>query len=309
MARKVFGSINMVPVRFLVEKAVDDADTGTHTVCVGDKEKPHSPERVKQTVACPSCGKTATSHYGFPDRGAENAQGELVVIDAEALAKAKGKPISGKVDDPVAIHFHAREKVFAATMYVGSVNNLSPGPGGEESYAYLHDYLVRHPDMVAAFTWAPRTKNTHWVIEATGDGRLVAYSLAYPESVRPTAAVPPIQMEDAKVALFEQVAELETVDFDPAMYANTAKAGVEALIESKVGVPMPTAATAPVGDMMAALQASVQAAKPAKKPATKKTAKKAPVRKAPVKKAVAKKTPAKATKRPAKKAASARLAS
>ena len=299
-ARKVFGSLAGWSIPLRLEKAVDDDNPGTYVVCVGTEEKPHPPTRVKQHIDCPheGCGKTASSYYGFPERGAENGQGELVVLDSKAIAEAKGAPITGKIDCPFMLRFHQREKVFASTMYFGSVNNLSPAPGGEEPYAYLYNFLATNPDMVAAFTWAPKSRNAHWVIEAAGDGRLVAYALAFPESVRPVAQVAQLVLDPKRVAMFEKAAELETVDFNPADYSNQAKAGVQSLIDQANGVPMPSASGVTTGgDMWAALQASVDAAKPNTR--KKAPAKKAAVRKAPAKKVTVKKA---ATRRPARKA-------
>lgn len=259
-----------IPVR--LEVAVDDESSDTHTVCTGDGA--HEPTRVKNHVDCPTCGKTATSVWGYPERGVE-IDGKIVVVTAEELRAAGGEPIKS-----LNLGFHSREKVYAATVAGDSVQYVTPDKGGERGYQALVDFLSTHPDLVAAAIWAPSSRNALWVIEA-GNGHLVASKRAWPENVRVAPAIPPAEVGDAEAAMFAQLIEATVTDFDLGVYRDAAKEGLAALLatryDSAVVVATPGAPAAPAGDMLAALQASLAAAKPSRS-ATKRVAKKAPAK-------------------------------
>jgi non-homologous end joining protein Ku len=289
--RKVMASIGLVPLPLRIEKAIDDDDPDLHTVCIGDDENPHDPIRVKQSVNCPTCERSASSHYGFKHRARETMEG-LILVSTDELQEAKGRPITGNVakgEPVVTIEFSTREKVYAATVVNGSVNNLTPDKGGEKPYAALYRYLTARPGVVAVFEWAPRTNNTTWVVEPTADGRLVATAMAKPERVRAVPAVARVEVTENEEAMFFQLADSMVEDFDPVKHADAARVRVEELIASRSAVP---AAAAPQlsasGDMLGALQESLAAAKPR---AVKATAKKAPAKKRTTKKTAAKELP------------------
>ena len=108
-----------------------------------------------------------------------------------------------------------------------------------------------------------------------------------------------------ELAMAESLIESMSGDFDPEQYHDEYREALQQVIEAKVEgrevveQPVEEEETGSVVDLMAALRASVDAAKKTRgEPAA--PAKKAPAKKAPAKKAPAKKAAAKA---PAKKAA------
>lgn len=275
-----------IPVR--LEVATDD-ESGFRTVCTNGGK--HDPVRVKQHVDCPSCGKTAPSTWGYPERARE-ADGQLALVTQDEIKAAAGEP-----KNDMDLTLHPREKVYAATLSADSVQNIYPQGGYEKQYRALATMLREHPELVACTVWAPKTKNALWTIE-TVDGRLVAQKRCWPEDVRPTEAIPMAgEMSDAERAMFEIVIAGATEDFDLEKYRDNARAGVNALLAEKgVTFNTPTSEGAGAPDMLAALRASVEALKaspkatrkpPAKKTAAKKTAAKKTAKKAPAKKGVA----------------------
>lgn len=270
----------VIPVR--LEVAVDpDDDPNKRTVCTGGGT--HEPVRTKQHMDCPSCGKTASSHWGFLERGYER-DGKMVLLSAEEIKAASGDPIKR-----MALSFHPREKVYAATVAGDSVQNVVPDRGGEKGYVALRDALRAHSDLVAVTVWAPSTKNGLWVVEVVDD-RIVASKRAWPEDVRPAPAILPVEVTEAEANLLDTFIIGSTTDFDVLEYRNAAREGMEKLIASRIGdaasLPASTDSltVSASGDMLAALQASVAQVTKAKK---------APAKKAPAKKTAAKKAPAK----------------
>lgn len=282
-----------IPVR--LEVAVDDDSSGTHTVCTGHGT--HEPTRVKNHVDCPfpECGESHSSVWGYTERGVER-DGKVVLVTAEEIKAAAGAPIK-----QMALSFHPREKVYAATVASDSVQNITPDKGGEKGYNALRDSLARQPELVAVTVWAPSTKNALWVLEVV-DQRIVASKRAWPEDVRPAPAIAPADVAEYEQQMLDNTIEALRCDFDVSEYRNAAKDGMAQLIASRLGeaVALPAATgqtAAPQGDMLAALQATL-----ANMP------KQAPAKKAVAKKSVAEKTATVkkvAAKRPAKKTAAA----
>lgn len=284
-AKKVTVSVGLVSIAARLEKATDDESSGAHAVCTGTEERPHDPARVKMSVGCTVCDRTHSSVFGFTERAVER-DGKLVVLTAEELQGAAGKPIK-----QMTLKFHPREKVFGSTVAAEGVHNMTPDKGGEKAYAALRDTLASHPDLVACTVWAPSTKNALWVLEVV-DRRIVVSKRCWPEDVRVAPAIPEAQVTALEANMFNQLVEDMVSDFDLLEYADQARHGVNELIASRAGDALPVQRTAaPVsagGDMLAALQASVDAI--AKKPAPKATKKTAAKKKAaaPKKRAVKK---------------------
>lgn len=273
-SKKLNAIIGFVSIPMRLDKATQSGDDKTHTVCLGGRDgaPAHDPVRVRQYVECPTCTHSASSHYGFPDRAVERGD-ELVVLSKEDLEAAAGAPIKD-----MHLEFHPREKVYAATLPSGSVNNLRPDQGGEKQYALLLETLRKRTDVVAVAVWAHVSKNQLWVVEVVED-RLVASSRCWPEDVRvaPEIAAPSEEIPDVERAMFEQIVDLKVGDFDLGQYVDTARHGIRELVGNTKGIPMQADGTTPAlaGSLLAALEATLAEAKPVPKQRTaKKTAKK-----------------------------------
>lgn len=280
-AKKSTIQIGMITIPIRLEVAVGKESSDRKTICTGDGT--HEPTRVKNHVDCPTCGTSHSSSFGFPERGIER-DGKLVVLTADELKEAAGEPIKN-----MALSFHPREKVYAATVAGDSVQNTYPDKGGEKAYTALRDTLLAHPEIVAVTVWAAGTANSLWVLEVVGQ-HIVASKRAWPEDVRPAPAIAPAEVTDMEAEMFNTFVQQSVTDFDILQYRDAARDGMDALVASRMGdailAPATVSATAaPAGDMLAALQASL--ASLPDKPAAKKAAKKAPAKKAAPKEKVA----------------------
>jgi DNA end-binding protein Ku len=179
----------------------------------------------------------------------------------------------------------------------------------------LRDALTKS-GQCALVKVAIRTKETLALLRER-DGALVLQTMLWPDEVRDSEFARPDDSVDVKkqeVDMAESYIATLEAEFDPARYHSDYREALEALVEAKIeGLPMPEPEeeeeeTAEVVDLVAALRASVDAAKrrrqeggsstssdsgAAKKSTAKKSAKKAPAKKAAAK--TAKKTAGKKT--------------
>jgi DNA end-binding protein Ku len=207
---------------------------------------------------------------------------------------------------------------FAKAYYLGAES----GPGGKP-YVLLRDALTKSKQC-ALVKVAIRTREVLALLREK-DGALVLQTMLWPDEVRDSSFATPddaVDIRKQEVEMAESYISTLKSEFDPQRYHSDYREALEQLVEAKAeGVAIPEVEedegeTADVVDLVAALRASVDAAKKrraggkdsetkaAKKATAKKTAKKA-AKKTPAKKSTAKKTTKKAA---SKKTASKRAA-
>jgi len=244
-------------------------------------------------------------------KGYEVAKGRYVVVDPDELepfmpAATKTIELEEFVDldqiDPV---------YFDTAYYVAPDANAKP-------YALLAQ-AMEASGKVGIGRYVMRNKQYTAAIRAE-EGRMVMSSLAYadevidPLDIEELAALDEVEVSDKEVLMAESLVESLSADFEPEKYHDEYREQVMTLIEMKadgeeITSPMVETEAPKVIDIMAALEASVAAARasrehhPAAKAAAKKGAvKKGAAKKAATKKATSKKKPA-ARKSPARKRA------
>ncbi|NGN63261.1 Ku protein [Streptomyces sp. A7024] len=234
--------------------------------------------------------------YSDITKAYEAADGNLVMLTAEELADL---PLpSKKIIDVVGfVETETFDPIqFARPYYIKAADASAAKP-----YVLLREALERS-GRVAVVKVALRSREAPALLRVHDDV-LVLHTMLWPDEVRAAKGIAP----DNKVTVRKQ--ELEMVDsfmdalggYDPADFTDEYREAVEALVASKEGEGPPVEQEEPaekpgkVIDLMAALEASVEAAK-SSRGEDKKAAKKAPAKKAAAKKAApAKKTPAKKT--------------
>lgn len=278
--------IGMLTIGVRLELAADSDGDGFKVVCTGKDGVNHDPVRTKTNWDCPACSNRHSSHWGYPDRAVES-EGQMVLVTADEIKAASGAPIKN-----MTLSFHEREQVHAHTLAANSVQNVYPDKGFEKPYRGLVEELTQRPNIVACTIWAPSTKNALWMLEVV-DGRLVASKRCWPEDVRAVQGIAPSEeLSDAERTMLGMFIENSATDFSLELYKDARREGVAQLLAER-GVSYDAAGTETTasGDMLAALQASVDALNPPKRArkAPAKKAVKAPVKKTAAKKAVAKK--------------------
>ena len=276
--------------------------------------------RIRYRRVCEIDGEEVP--YSDIGKGYEMPDGRMVILTSDDFAQLP-LPTAKAIE---VLEFVPIEQVdplyFAKAYYLGAES----GPGGKP-YVLLRDALTKSKQC-ALVKVAIRTREVLALLREK-DGALVLQTMLWPDEVRDSSFATPddsVDIRKQEVEMAESYISTLKSEFDPERYHSDYREALEQLVEAKAeGVPIPEVEeeegeTADVVDLVAALRASVDAAKKrraggkdsetkaAKKATAKKTAKKA-AKKAPAKKAAAKKTTKKtaskktASKRAAKKSA------
>lgn len=296
-------SFGLVSIPVKLYTATEERDVSFHQVHRSDGG------RIRYKRVCQLDGEEV--QYADIAKGYELPSGETVVITDDDLADL---PLtSSRVVD--VLSFVPLEQV--DPIYFAKSYYLEPDKTATKPYVLLRDALEK-ADSVALVKVAIRTRETLATLRVR-DGVLVLETMVWPDEVRtPDFAFldDDVTVRPQELAMAESLIESMTADFDPEQYHDEYREALEQVIEAKVEgrevveQPVQEEDTGSVVDLMAALRASVAAAKkgrgesgddapaeaaPAKTPATKAPATKAPAKEAPAKKAAAKKTAAKKT--------------
>jgi DNA end-binding protein Ku len=261
--------------------------------------------RIRYKRVCQIDGEEVA--YADIAKGYELPSGETVVITDDDLADL---PLStSRVVD--VLSFVPLEQV--DPIYFAKSYYLEPDKTATKPYVLLRDALEQ-ADSVALVKVAIRTRETLATLRVR-DGVLVLETMVWPDEVRePDFAFldDDVQVRPQELAMAQSLIESMSADFDPTAYHDEYREALQEVIEAKVEgreiveQPVQEEDTGSVVDLMAALRASVAAAKKGRgedagdaTPAKKTAGKKAPAKKA------AAQAPAKtaAKKAPAKKAA------
>jgi DNA end-binding protein Ku len=292
-------SFGLVSIPVKLYTATEEKDVSFHQVHREDGG------RIRYKRVCQIDGEEVA--YADIAKGYELPSGETVVITDEDLADL---PLtSSRVVD--VLSFVPLEQV--DPIYFAKSYYLEPDKTATKPYVLLREALEK-AESVALVKVAIRTRESLATLRVR-DGVLVLETMVWPDEVRtPDFGFldEDITVRPQELAMAQSLIESMSADFDPDQYHDEYRGALEQVIEAKVEgreiveQPVQEEETGSVVDLMAALRASVAAAKKGRgedadsgsddKPA----AKKAPAKKAPAKKAAAKKAPAK--KAPAKKA-------
>ncbi len=210
-------------------------------------------------------------------KGYEISKGRYVVVDPDELEPFM--PVATKsVDLEEFVDLADIDPVYFDTAY-----HLAPD-GPPKPYVLLAR-AMEASGKVAIGRFVMRNKQYTAAIRAE-DGRLVMSTLAYadevidPADIEELQGLDEIEVNDKEVAMAESLVASLTADFEPEKYRDEYREEVMALIQMKADgeefeVPEAAAEKPKVVDIMAALEASVAAAKEARQrhPAEKATKK------------------------------------
>jgi DNA end-binding protein Ku len=299
-------SFGLVSIPVKLYTATEEKDVSFHQVHREDGG------RIRYKRVCQIDGEEVA--YSDIAKGYELPSGETVVITDDDLAELP-LATSRVVDVLSFVPLDQVDPIYFAKTYY-----LEPDKTATKPYVLLRDALDQ-ADSVALVKVAIRTRETLGTLRVR-DGVLVLETMVWPDEVRaPDFAFldEDVTVRPQELAMAESLIESMSGDFDPEQYHDDYRAALQEVIEAKVEgrevveQPAEEEDTGSVVDLMAALRASVDAAKrsrgesgdsagtgtAAKKAPAKKAASKAPAKKAPA----AKKTDKEPAKKAAKKAA------
>jgi DNA end-binding protein Ku len=218
-------------------------------------------ERIRYKRVAEGSGEEVP--YSEIVKGYEVEKGRFVIVTPEELEAAEPrKSRSIEIEDFVDLD-DIDPVFFDKTYYLGPAGDV----GAEKPYALLHKAL-RESRKVAVARFVMRTKEYLAVIRPIGD-LLGLETMYFPDEVRDAGSVEgaPVEVDlsDRELSIATQLVESMAAEWEPDRYADTYRERVLELIRAKAQgediVTEPEAAPAPVGDLMAALEASVARAR------------------------------------------------
>jgi DNA end-binding protein Ku len=245
-----FGLVN-VPVKLY--SATEDRDVSFHQVHAVDGG------RVRYKRVCQVCGEEVA--YADIAKGYELDSGEVVVLTDEDLAELP-LPTSKTVELLAFVPAEQVDPVSYSRSYY-----LEPDKAGVKPYALLRDAL-EDAGRVGLVKVAIRNRESLAVVRPRDDV-LVMQTMVWPDEVREadfeslSGGIKASKAErDVARTLIDTMAE----DYDPTQYTDAYREAVEEVVQAKatggeVRKPEEPEEKAPVVDLVAALKASVEAAR------------------------------------------------
>ncbi|TDD58392.1 Ku protein [Kribbella antibiotica] len=298
-------SFGMVTIPIKVFSATEEKDISFRQVHVADGG------RIRYKRICSIDGEEVP--YSDIGKGYEMPDGRMIVLEPDDFADL---PLTSKKVIDV-LEFVPADQV--DPLYLGKSYYLAADGGpGAKPYVLLRDAL-EGSELYALVKVALRSRESLGLLR-TVDNILILQVMLWPDEIRDAAfAAPPedVEIRSQEKAMASSYIDTLRGEFNPDQYHDEYRTALEQVVEAKAaGVPLPAESDeeetegAEVVDLVAALRASVEAAKarraaageaPAKKAPAKKTAEaKSPAKKTAAKKAAAKKAePKKATKKSA----------
>ncbi|MDN4086661.1 Ku protein [Paenibacillus polymyxa] len=209
---------------------------------------------------CPVCDKEV--EWEEIGKGYEYEKGRFVMFDKEELEQ-----VSGQADKNIVIlDFVDLQEI--DPIYFQKTYYLSPDQAGSNAYKLLMN-AMKDTGKIGIAQISIRSKSSLAAIRVL-DECLAVETMFYPDEIRPIAQVPNLpgqeEVKEKELTMAKMLIEQLSIPFDAAKYTDQYRERLLDLIQHKVaGEEVRIAPTQPqtnVVDLMAALQASIEAVKP-----------------------------------------------
>ena len=221
--------------------------------------------RIAMKVWCPVEDEQIAR--GDTVKGYEYSPGEYVVVTDEDLERVPLKTVrSIEIEQ-----FTKAERDDANVRFVKSAYYLEPDKIGRKAFHLLKSVL-EEDGLTAICKVVIKDREALAALDPFGDTMLLT-TLHWPDEIRSTGELDlgdeTYAFKPAEVAMAKQLVSAMTGEFDPAQYKDEYREALETIIQAKVDGQETVAIEAPeessnLIDLMAALEASVNAAKAAK---------------------------------------------
>jgi DNA end-binding protein Ku len=244
-------------------------------------------------------------------KGYEYSPGEYVVITDEDLERVPLKTVrSIEIEQ-----FTKAKRDDAAVRFVKGAYYLEPDKIGRKAF-YLLKSVLEEDGLTAICKVVIKDREALAALDPFGDTMLMT-TLHWPDEIRSTADLElpdeEFSYKPAELAMAKQLVSAMTAEFDPAQYKDEYREALDSIIQAKVEgketveIEQPEE-TGKLIDLMAALEASVNAAKQARAAGGTEPTSVADAKAAKAEKAAKDAKAAKAEKAPAKSRAAAKAA-
>lgn len=242
--------------------------------------------RIKEQKYCPKCDTTV--EWSEIDKGYEYAKGKYVKLTSEDFDKL---PLPSKHTIEISAFVKAEE---IDPVYYEKTYYLEPGEAGVKPFVLLMRVLEER-GLVAIGSVAMRRERLCAL--RLMNGNLMVDTLLYPDEIReaPEDKKPSAKVQKAELDMASKLVDMMIKPFDPSQYKDGYREALKKLIDAKLEGKEIAEPEQPdegqVLDLMEALRASIEGAKPAgtKANSTKTTKRKAPPRKSTTSKTGARK--------------------
>ncbi|MDP9398522.1 MAG: Ku protein [Actinomycetota bacterium] len=216
--------------------------------------------RIRYRRVCSVDGEEVA--YSDIGKGFELPDGDVVVL-SDADFEALPLPTRHTIE---VLQFVPAEQIDG--LYLAKGYYLSADGAGVKPYLLLRRALERS-GRIALVKVALRNRESLAVLRPREDTLLVQ-TMLWPDEVRdarPFAPSEDVQLRDQEIAMAESYIETLSEDFDPSAYTDDYRTALEELVQAKAGGREVRAADSDAGapstvvDLMAALRASVEAAR------------------------------------------------
>ena len=245
-------SFGMVTIPIKVYSATEERDISFRQVHTADSG------RIRYKRYCEICGNEIP--YSDIGKGYEMPDGRMVVLTSEDFAELP-LPTAKSIEVLEFVPIDEVDPLFFSKAYY-----LATDGAVAKSYVLFRDALA-NTDQCAVVKVALRTRESLALLREK-DGVLILQTMLWPDEVRDASfAVPDdVDIKKQEVAMAESYISTLSTDFDPSRYSSDYREALEALVEAKSeGIEMPEVEEqepgAQVVDLVAALRASVEAAK------------------------------------------------
>jgi DNA end-binding protein Ku len=290
-------SFGMVTIPIKVYSATEEKDISFRQVHTEDGG------RIRYKRFCEKDGQEVP--YSDIGRGYELPDGRMMILSSDDFAQL---PLPSAKSIEV-LEFVPMDQV--DPLYFAKAYYLAADGVGAKPYVLLRDSLTK-TGQCALVKVAIRTRETLALLREK-DGALVLQTMLWPDEVRDSEFAVPgsdVTVKDQERAMAESYIATLEAEFDPTRYHSEYREALEELVEAKASglEPAPVAEEADdsgeVVDLVAALRASVDAAKKRRGEQVDDTASAEPAKKSAAKSTAKKTTAKKAAKKTTKKAAS-----
>lgn len=224
--------------------------------------------RIKYKRVCEVCGKEIP--YTEIAKGYETGDGRMVILEAEDFENLP-LPTAKAVE---VVQFVSTDEV-DPTYFERTYFLEADGPGAKP-YVLLRRAL-EDAGKAALVKVALRSRESLALIRAKDD-LLLMHTMLWPDELRDGSFAAPsddVKVSDAEVEMARMFIDQLTGEFDPSQFTDVYREALEEVVQAKLaGTPVPAAeeeapAQADVVDLVAALRASVEAAKKRREEAAK----------------------------------------
>lgn len=247
-------SFGLIHIPVSLYGATETKDVSLHQVHIEDGG------RIRYKRVCEKCGEEVP--YGDIGRGYEAPDGRTAILTKEDLDEL---PLASSKTVEIVTFIDAAEidPVYFEKSYL-----IEAAEVGAKPYVLLRDALTKS-GKVGVVKVALRTRESLAVVRPRGD-LLVMETMLWPDEVRDSGFAAPdadVKASDAEVGMAEMFIEQMSGEWHPEEYTDGYRVALEELVNSKLsGEPLVRGAEGEAGggevvDLMAALRASVEAAK------------------------------------------------